>query len=100
MNQTDDNATIIATLIQLEQETPKPEGYICCSTCGAILGYKAHVNGVLYLYLYSYPPHGICNNLSTRHVNARMLNGDAICQHCGTVRVWTAAANWPIEKPA
>jgi len=89
------NLPTIAEEITFAQPSPKPEGYVTCSCCNAILGYKAHVNGVLYLYLFSYPPHGVCPNLPERPVNGRILNGDAICRHCGNYQSWTPASNFP-----
>ena len=96
MTQTNDDATL--TQIQTIQPNPKPEGYVTCSCCEAILGYKAHIKGVLYFYLFSYAPHCVAPNLAERRVNGRLLNGDALCPHCGTWKEWTPASNFPFTK--
>jgi hypothetical protein len=59
-----------------------PEGYVNCRCCDAILGYKIHVENVLYLYLYAYPTH-LCNNLTLRRIVGRFTGGDLRCSHCG-----------------
>jgi hypothetical protein len=73
-------------------------GYESCDTCGTILGYKAKVGHILYLYLYAYPPAGVCPNLAERRVCGRMLDGDLHCSHCDTWQEWCAAAERPWEK--
>lgn len=70
----------------MNDKNPTPESYISCPCCGAILGYRARLDGVIRFYIYVNPPTGVRSNLATRSVRGRILSGDAYCPHCDT---WT-----------
>ncbi len=65
----------------MSNPNPTPETFISCD-CGAILGYRATVEGVIFFYLYAYPSAIVNSNLLTRRIAARVLSGDAWCHRC------------------
>ena len=64
------------------------EGFMTCACCGAILGYKVRLDRALWLYVYAYAPRAVAPGLPKRRVNARILEGDVHCPHCGTWQRW------------
>lgn len=72
----DDPAPILTAPIAIE-------GFVHCTCCRAILGYRARVERVKFVYVYAYPPAGPRSNMASRRVNARIQAGDINCAQCG-----------------
>ena len=76
-----DNFTVTTDTDPAPSPLPQPEAYLPC-TCGAILGYIAHVGKARVLFAYAYAPCGPRDAMEARRINARIYNGDVFCPHC------------------
>jgi len=89
------------TAVEIEQTDlnhPQPEKYVHCPTCGAVIGYQAHIGLVLYLFVFAYPIRGVRHDMADRRLSSRLLDGDYLCGICCTWSPWLPEGPWQTKK--